>query len=416
MNILLLNTSDRTGGAAVAANRLMRVLRKQGVNVRMLVRDKGLDDDVIMSVNFSYLHKKLNYVRFVWERLVIFICNFFSKRNLFQVSIANVGIDISQKDVFKKADVIHLHWINQGFLSLSDIKRIINSGKPIVWTMHDLWPATGICHYPGVCRKYQTQCIACSLLGKRTCWDLAKQVFRQKQKIDWSKIHFVGCSHWIMQEGKKSTLLKDAHFHVIPNPIDISVFSKKDQIEARAYFQLPSEKHLILFAAAKVSDERKGLEYLIKACSLLSSSFLDIEVILMGGNGEELRKQLPFKAHLLGYLSGTEQIVNAYSCADVFVTPSLEDNLPNTIMESMACGTPCIGFNTGGIPEMIDHLENGYVARYKDAEDLARGIAWALDYPDKKQLSDACVEKVKREYAEDVVAQRYMQLYEELLK
>ena len=168
MNILLLNTSDRTGGAAVAANRLMWALRKQGVNVRMLVRDKGLDDDIIISVNTSYLRKQLNYVRFVWERFVIFICNLFSKKSLFQVSIADTGTDISQKDVFKKADVIHLHWINQGFLSLSDIKRIINTSKPIVWTMHDLWPATGICHYPGVCRKYQTQCIACSLLEKRT--------------------------------------------------------------------------------------------------------------------------------------------------------------------------------------------------------------------------------------------------------
>ena len=134
----------------------------------------------------------------------------------------------------------------------------------------------------------------------------------------------------------------------------------------------------------------------------------------MGNSGDELITLLPFRTHILGYLSDTEQIISAYSSADMFIIPSLEDNLPNTIMEAMACGTPCVGFNTGGIPEMIDHQLNGYVAKYMDADDLAKGIRWVLDYPDKQKLSSACIEKVTRCYAEEVVAKQYMHLYQEI--
>ena len=135
----------------------------------------------------------------------------------------------------------------------------------------------------------------------------------------------------------------------------------------------------------------------------------------MGNNGNELSRLLPFKTHILGYLSNEGQIAKAYSCANAFVIPSLEDNLPNTIMEAMACGTPCVGFATGGIPEMIDHLQNGYVAEYKSAEDLANGIRWVLEHPNKDSLSKACVEKVKRCYAEEIVAKQYIHLYEDIL-
>ena len=139
MKILFLNTSERAGGAAVAANRLMQALQKQGTKVKMLVRDKQTDNTSIVSVNTSYINKKLHYLRFVWERLIIFICIRFSKKHLFQISIANTGVDITQLSIFKNVDIIHLHWINQGFLSLSDIKKIAESGKPIVWTMHSIY-------------------------------------------------------------------------------------------------------------------------------------------------------------------------------------------------------------------------------------------------------------------------------------
>ena len=154
---------------------------------------------------------------------------------------------------------------------------------------------------------------------------------------------------------------------------------------------------------------------MIEACEKLKEKYQDrIEIVLMGNSSEELISQFPFKVNTLGYISDQDSMISVYACADMFVIPSLEDNLPNTIMESMACGTPCVGFETGGIPEMIDHLKNGYVAKYKDTEDLAEGIKWIIDSRESLQLSEACIRKVHECYQESVVAGRYIDLYRSL--
>ena len=139
------------------------------------------------------------------------------------------------------------------------------------------------------------------------------------------------------------------------------------------------------------------------------------ELVVFGQIKSDIKQQMPVPIHSLGYLTNGEKIATLYNAVDLFVTSSLDENLPNTIMEAMACGTPCVGFATGGIPEMIDHLQNGYVAEYKSAEDLANGIRWVLEHPDKDSLSKACVEKVKRCYAEEIVAKQYIRLYQDLL-
>ncbi|WP_297904732.1 glycosyltransferase family 4 protein [uncultured Parabacteroides sp.] len=415
MNILILNTSELTGGAAVAASRLVKALDKSGVEVSMLVRDRKTDHVRVFSVNNSWISRKLNFLRFVWERLIIFICNFFSKENLFQVSIADTGTNLLTHPLVRKADVIHLHWVNQGFLSLSDIKKLVDTGKPIVWTMHDLWPATAICHYPGGCEKYISSCRRCPMLRQNPFFDLAASVFKKKGKVGLSKVTFVGCSRWIMEEAKKGHWLRTARFTSIPNPIDVAAFKPIDKQVARKRLGLPEDKSLLLFAAAKLSDTRKGAIFLIEACRMLKEKYQDrMEIVLMGNSSEELISQFPFKVNTLGYISDTDTMVSAYASADMFIIPSLEDNLPNTIMESMACGTPCAGFETGGIPEMIDHLRNGYVAKYKDARDLAVGIEWILDNNVTLGLSSACVDKVRESYAEEVVAKRYISLYKQV--
>lgn len=400
MKIVIINTSECTGGAAVAAGRLGKALQQAGIQVDKLVRKDTW----------------LNRFRFYWERLIIFLCNHLNRKNLFAVSIANTGTDLSENSLIKEADIIHLHWINQGFLSMSDLGKLIDSGKPIVWTLHDLWPATAICHYPDECKKYQSECSLCPLQVTGSLFDLANWIYNRKMRIGLNKIHFVGCSKWITEMAQKSSLLEGASFASIPNPIDISVFKPLSKDDSRDRFHLSEGKFLLLFAAAKLSDRRKGAAYLIEACSVLKQYYADkIEIVLMGNGSEELCQALPFKVNSLGYISDTSTMVAAYSCADLFVIPSLEDNLPNTIMESMACGTPCVGFATGGIPEMIDHCVNGYIANYKDANDLANGIQWVLEHKDRQSLSDACVKKVRESYTEEVVAKQYMALYKELL-
>ena len=417
MKILILNTAEHTGGAAVAANRLLRALLRSGVSATMLVRDRATDDPAVVSLDRGAVRRWLNFLYFVWERLVIYLCNRLSKRNLFQVSIANTGINIRRTAAFREADVIHIHWINQGFLSLDEIARIIASGKRVVWTLHDLWPATAICHYPGDCVKYRTDCSACPMMSENPLVDLAKRVARRKGKIDWRRVTFVGCSEWIARTASESVWLREARFVSIPNPIDTTLFRPIDRREARQRLGLPEEKRLILFAAAKLSDTRKGAAFLLEACRLLAAEMEgELEIILMGSDAAELSALSPVPVRALGYISGAAELAVAYSCADLFVIPSLEDNLPNTIMEAMTCGTPCVGFRTGGIPEMIDHEVNGYVADSRDSADLARGIAWVLRHPEPGNLSAACREKVMRCYQESVVAKKYIALYQKLIQ
>lgn len=411
MRILIVNTFERKGGAAVAANRLMQALQKEGCEVRMLVRDRQTDDSRVMSVRTSWAKGKLVFFRFAWERWVIFLNNVFNKENLFQVSIANTGNDISTHPWVTEADVIHLHWFNQGLLSLHNIRQLKSLGKPIVWTMHDIWAFSGICHYAGTCEKYLTKCEKCPLQKKKIA-DLAKLTFEKKQELVGEGIQYVGCSQWIASCAKQSALLRNASITNIPNPIDTDLFCPKDKQKVRSELNLPAEKKLLLFAAAKVSDSRKGIHYFLEACKLLQGQ--NVEVVFLGGDIDpELLEALPLPSHVLGYLHTPADISAAYAACDLFVIPSLEDNLPNTVMEAMSCGTPCIGFNTGGIPEMIDHQQNGYVAEYKNAADLAKGIVFCIE--NYSWLSKASREKVEACYREEVVARRYLEIYNQLL-
>ena len=202
MRVLIVNTSEKTGGAAVAARRLMEALNNHGVKTKMLVRDKQTDSLTVVGLQGKWRQQWC----FLWERLVIFCHLRFSKKHLFEIDIANTGTDITRLPEFQEADVIHLHWINQGMLSLGGIRKILRSGKPVVWTMHDIWPATAICHYSRGCKNYATECRNCQLLphhgGRR---DLANRVWRRKQKLfQGESISYVACSQWLCGEAKAS--------------------------------------------------------------------------------------------------------------------------------------------------------------------------------------------------------------------
>ena len=409
MRVLIVNTSERTGGAAVAANRLMMALNNNGVKAQMLVRDKESDSLTVVGLPKSPM---LNW-HFLWERLVIFFHCRFSRKHLFEIDLANSGSDITKLREFQEADVIHLHWINQGMLSLSGIRKILKSGKPVVWTMHDIWPATAICHLTLNCRNFTTHCPNCRLLpGKGSSSDLSTSVWRKKEKmLEDSSIYFVTCSHWLEQEAKASALLRGQKIVSIPNPIDTHIYRSGDKQTARKNLGLPEDKRLILFVSQRVTNKNKGMDYLIDACRQLK----DYELVILGGHAEEVVDQLPLKAHPLGYVNDERRIVEIYQAVDVFVLPSLSENLPNTIMEAMACGVPCVGFKVGGIPEEIDHKRNGYVAEYRDSDDLARGIRWILSEADYDQLSQEAVRKVAHSYSQQSVAISYLDVYHQAM-
>ena len=407
MRILIVNTSERTGGAAVAANRLMKALNNNGAKAKMLVRDKETETLTVVPLPHS---PRLRW-HFLWERLVIFCRLHFSRQHLFEVDIANAGYDITKLPEFQEADVIHLHWVNQGMLSLKGIQKILQSGKPVVWTMHDIWPATALCHVTLGCQHFTSQCGNCRLLpGGGSSHDYSTTIWQRKQRmLADENIYFVACSHWLESEAKRSALLKGQKITSIPNPIDTRIYKKGDKQEARQRLGLPLDKKLILFASQRVTNVNKGMDYLIEACRQQQIS--DAAVVILGGHAEEVVSQLSLEAYPLGYVNDEQRIVDVYHAVDVFVLPSLSENLPNTIMEAMACGVPCVGFKVGGIPEEIDHRRNGYVAEYRSAEDLARGIRWILAEADYEELSKNAVQKVVQNYSQQSVALKYLDVY-----
>ena len=407
MRILIVNTSERTGGAAVAANRLMKALNNNGAKAKMLVRDKETETLTVVPLPQS---PRLRW-HFLWERLVIFCRLHFSRQHLFEVDIANAGYDITKLPEFQEADVIHLHWINQGTLSLKGIQKILQSGKPVVWTMHDIWPATALCHVTLGCQHFTSQCGNCRLLpGGGSSHDYSTTIWQRKQRmLADENIYFVACSHWLESEAKRSALLKGQKITSIPNPIDTRIYKRGNKQEARQRLGLPLDKKLILFASQRVTNVNKGMDYLIEACRQLQIS--DAAVVILGGHAEEVVSQLSLEAYPLGYVNDEQRIVDVYHASDVFVLPSLSENLPNTIMEAMACGVPCVGFKVGGIPEEIDHRRNGYVAEYRSAEDLARGIRWILAEADYEELSKNAVQKVVQNYSQQSVALKYLDVY-----
>lgn len=417
MRVLIVNTSENTGGAAVAANRLKEALNNNGIKAKMLVRDKESDDITVAQLNKSW-HQKWD---FLWERFVIYMRLHFKRDNLFLIDIANAGTDITKTREFKEADVIHLSWINQGMLSLKGIRKILESHKPVVWTMHDLWPASSICHYAHNCRNYEKQCGNCPLLpGNGSSNDLSARIWRKKRKIlERNSILFVTCSRWLADKAKKSGLLSGQKVISIPNPIDSRAFTKENREEARLYAGLPEGKKLILFVSQRVTDKRKGMDYFITAINKMVEAHPEMKdncgIAILGGKAEELADKLPLPSYPLGYVSEEKKIASIYNSVDLFVLPSLEDNLPNTIMEAMACGVPCVGFNTGGIPEMIDHLKNGYVAEYKSSDDLARGIHWVLSEADHQSLSNEAMKKVNQCYSQYAVAMKYIEAYNQAM-
>lgn len=417
MRVLIVNTSEKTGGAAVAANRLKDALNNNGVKAKMLVRDKETDDITVVGLPRS-LRLRFN---FLWERLCIYLRLHFSKQHLFEIDIANAGADITTLPEFKEADVIHLSWINQGMLSLRGIRKILASGKPVVWTMHDIWPATAICHYSHQCNYFQSSCKHCYLLpGGGGDGDLAASVWRKKRNmLKGGNIFFVSCSRWLESQAKQSALLTGQHVTSIPNPIDTHVFCRRDKAEARHRVGLPEGKKIILFVSQRVTDKRKGMDYFIDAVKLWADRQperkQDTAIAILGGHSEEVARLLPLPAFPLGYVSDEKTIVDVYNAVDTFVLPSLSDNLPNTIMEAMACGVPCVGFKVGGIPEEIDHLKNGYVARFRDVDDLAYGMNWVLFESDYEDISRRALAKVARNYSQQSVAMRYIEVYNQAL-
>ena len=392
MKVLIISTTERIGGGAIAARRLLVALNKNGIQAKMLVRDKQTDDKRVTACGSKW-HKAV-------ERLRLMVALRRPYKQTWNYDLALDGIDIISTPEYREADVVHLHWVNQGMLSLGQLRQMLLSGKRIVWTLHDEWPFRGIKHYTGI--GEETQDSRVGLLDARHL-ELKKSIYRE------GCIHFVGCSRWIAGLARKA--MPQACIGHVNNCIPQDIFHPQDMQEARAALSLPLQDKLVLFTCQKVTDKRKGISFLLEALRHLPSPKPHL-VVVGGGAGTmpDGEKDIGQGCmHFIPYVSGEREMARLYSAVDCFVTPSLQDNLPNTIAEAMSCGTPCVGFDTGGIPEMITHMQNGYVAAYCDSQDLARGITLTMQHPEWRE---AAARTAAHDYSEEHVAQEYARIYD----
>ena len=410
MKILIVNTSDIDGGAARASYRLHKSLLALHVDSKMLVQNKISGDSTVIAET-SKLRKGFNKLRPTIDSLPI---GFFKERTktLFSPSwfgFSNIVDQINEMN----PDIVHLHWICGGMMTIEDIARI---KAPIVWSLHDMWAFTGGCHYDEECQGYEKECGNCKVLGSEKDHDLSKKIFKRKQKTFSQKkdITIVGISNWLNECSKNSTLLKDKNHINLPNPLDINIFKPFDKEKARELWGLPKDKKLVLFGAmGGTSDPRKGFYELMESLEEIEDS--NVELVIFGSERCEETEDLGFIVYYLGQLYDDVSLVTLYNSVDVMIVPSLQENLSNAIMESLACGVPVVGFDIGGNADMIDHERNGYLAKPFSTKDLALGIEWVLNNYNYKILCQNARNKVLNNFDSVVLAEKYIELYKSIV-
>lgn len=417
MKVLLIGKHPRTGGAAIASSRLLQALRENGLEAKMLVQEGGDESGAIFSTTHRPFKRWINQWRFIWERLV-FLPREKSASIRFLFSLANTGERIEDHPLVREADILHLHWINAGFLSLGSLKALLTLDKPVVWTFHDMWPFTGGCHYALDCTEYSRSCGSCPYLQRPGSRDLSHRIWKRKKEVfDDRNFTVITPSNWLKECVNTSSLLANLDVHSIHNPVDPQLFRPVEREKACRSLGLDPAKKYILFGAATMKNVMKGYAYFAEAMETLSGEVdkSQLEIILFGKNKGGAIDLFPFQTRRFSFVGSLETLVELYSAAHVFVIPSQQDNLPNTIMESMLCGTPVVGFRTGGIPEMIDHKKDGYLADFNSASDLAEGIKWVISMESHKSFSRDVREGILKRYPKQDAVGKHIQLYKSLL-
>lgn len=411
MKVLALSSFDLAGGAGKAAFRLSQGIRALGGDLRMEVQSQSGDASWV-SESAGGWRKVANRLRPTLDRLPLRVYPLYRSspwsNNLLPRRLHGAEGSPSTQ-------LVHLHWVGYGFLPISGLRKWT---VPIVWTLHDSWAFTGGCHVPGDCRQYTDNCGHCPQLGSKSSFDLSRIIW-QRKAANWKDcdLTLVAPSRWLAAAARESRLFRDREIHVIPNGLDLKLFRPIDQSLCRQLLNLPLDKRLIVFGAVSpFGDPNKGFDYLRHAVERIAcgEDKEKFELLIFGASApQEWLFALP--THYLGQIRDELTMAVLLSAADVTVVPSRSENLSNTIMESLACGTPVACFDIGGNSDMVDHRENGYLARPYDAKDLAEGIRWiASAVEGVTHLRQNARSKCEKEFAVADVARRYVALYESL--
>jgi glycosyltransferase involved in cell wall biosynthesis len=411
MKVLIVNSSQKGGGAARAASRLHDALLSCNVDSHLLIQS-GVDDSPRIISPKSKLAKAIVLFRPMLDRLPLVRYKHRTK-GLFSPNYLPSKSIIKQINEFNP-DIVHLHWINDGMIRIEELAHI---RAPIVWSLHDMWAFTGGCHYDEGCSAHISSCNNCKVLGSTSGRDLSSWGFKRKRNVFAKLDNFVviGLSRWLAQEAEKSALLSQKRVISLPNPIDTSIFSPVNMKVARDLLNLPQDKKLILFGAiGATSDPRKGFKQLSAALENFNDN--DFELLIFGSNRPQEEQGFKQKTRYLGHLYDDVSLKLLYSASDITVVPSLQENLSNTIMESMACGTPVVAFNIGGNSDLIQHNKTGYLAQAFDELDMARGIMQILNSEFDKDYRVNAREAVVKKFDNVKVAKQYIELYKSIVK
>ena len=401
MRILLVNTYGRSGGASVAAHRLGAALSAQGMEVGLLVQNcEGCEDFFTIKTGdtFAKYRPLLDALPTIpWRN-----------RRTPHWSNAWLGNRSTMNAIEEfRPDIIHLHWVNHGMLSVRNIAAL---KRPVVWTLHDSWAFTGGCHSPQGCTRYRQQCGACPELRSRKEHDLSRQNWRLKANI-WRDVEFtvITPSKWLAEAVRSSSLFSNKHIEVIPNSVDTTIFKPQDRTAARASMNLPTDAKVFLFGAnGAATDWNKGIDLWRATLPIVSNRFPDAIALVAGIPEGRKLPEGPLQIHNLGVLNPS-QMALAMTASDAVVIPSRMENLPNMAVESLACGTPVAAFSVGGIPEIVVPESTGLLADPHNIESLADCICGLLAEGDK--MRETCVSATLARYAPKLVAREHIQLY-----
>jgi glycosyltransferase involved in cell wall biosynthesis len=413
VKILHLSTYDTAGGAARAAYRLHQGLQNINADSQVLVQAKFSDDKAVFEPKGS-LDKGLGMLGHALDAVPP---RFYRQRTGSEFSTQWTPDRIIPRVAQLNPDVINLHWINESYLQIETIAKL---NRPIVWTLHDMWAFTGGCHYDQDCGQYVNSCGSCPQLSSNKKFDLSRWIWQRKSR-GWKDtcLTIVTPSAWLGKCAVSSSIFRHHRVEVIPYGLNTDKYKPIDRQIVRSLLNLPQDKQLVLFGAINpTSAHRKGFHFLQPALQNLCQSGWQnkVELVVIGSSQPDNHTDLGFKTHYLGQLSDDISIAQIYAAADAFVAPSIQDNLPNTVLEAMACGTPCVAFKVGGMPDMIEHQKNGYLAQPFEIEDLAKGIAWVLENRERHQkLCDRSRKKAQQEFTQELQARRYISLYADIV-
>ncbi len=365
--------------AGRAPIRLQRAFQKVNVDSTIV----SLQYAMQQTPDIKYLGSMARIISRIDDKIQGYLTRKVNKK-LGSFSYPFLGSNLAKIDAIKNADIIYIHWALKGLLNFKSLKQIAELNKPVIIFLHDMWNITGGCHHSFTCDKYKTTgCNNCPMFPGEKKNDLSAKEFWKKKNFysKFNNLYFISPSRWLHSCAQESLLTANKPLFHIPNILDNTLFKPTDKKTAKQILNIDPNETVLAFGAVSVGSPYKGWVFLQKALELLKQddTIKNISVLIFGSSyNKEIADAIPFKVKFMGYLQDEYSTALVYNAADVFIAPSLAEAFGYVVMEALSCGTPVVGFNVGGIPDMIKHKENGYLAKYKDAEDIAEGIKFCL--------------------------------------